>query len=77
MDCIYITVRDKQHNGISSEVEVNQVTCVCTFQVKTKTVSQCVEFYYLSKRLLDKQAKQKEEESRVRETEQQESVSDT
>ncbi|XP_053199049.1 uncharacterized protein si:dkey-19b23.10 [Scomber japonicus] len=42
--------------------------------VKTKTVSQCVEFYYLSKRLLDKQAKQKEEESRVRETEQQESA---
>ncbi|XP_074518435.1 transcriptional-regulating factor 1-like [Halichoeres trimaculatus] len=32
--------------------------------VKTKTVSQCVEFYYLSKRLQDKQKKQKEEESR-------------
>ncbi|XP_041635676.1 uncharacterized protein si:dkey-19b23.10 isoform X2 [Cheilinus undulatus] len=30
--------------------------------VRTKTTSQCVEFYYLSKKLLDKQKKQKEEE---------------
>lgn len=40
--------------------------CICVFkcapmQVRTKTVGQCVEFYYLSKRLLDKQKKQKEE----------------
>ncbi|PWA27085.1 hypothetical protein CCH79_00011642, partial [Gambusia affinis] len=32
--------------------------------VRTKTVSQCVEFYYLSKKLMDKQKKQKEEEIR-------------
>ncbi|KAM7366152.1 hypothetical protein PAMP_015617 [Pampus punctatissimus] len=42
--------------------------------VKTRTVSQCVEFYYLSKKLLDKQRKQKEQESRDGETEQQKSV---
>lgn len=42
--------------------------------VKTKTVCQCVEFYYLSKKLLDKQTKQKEEENRDGETEQQEST---
>ncbi|XP_068444181.1 transcriptional-regulating factor 1-like [Clinocottus analis] len=32
--------------------------------VRTKTVCQCVEFYYLSKKLQDKQKKQKEEENR-------------
>ncbi|XP_012732236.2 transcriptional-regulating factor 1 isoform X1 [Fundulus heteroclitus] len=32
--------------------------------VRTKTVSQCVEFYYLSKKLADMQKKQKEEEVR-------------
>ncbi|XP_017166071.1 uncharacterized protein LOC103480795 isoform X3 [Poecilia reticulata] len=32
--------------------------------VRTKTVSQCVEFYYLSKKLVDKQKKQKEVEIR-------------
>ncbi|XP_044040661.1 uncharacterized protein LOC122870499 isoform X2 [Siniperca chuatsi] len=42
--------------------------------VKTKTVCQCVEFYYLSKRLLDKQKKQKEEENRNGEMEQQKSI---
>ncbi|XP_047460947.1 uncharacterized protein LOC125019861 isoform X2 [Mugil cephalus] len=42
--------------------------------VRTKTVRQCVEFYYLSKKLLDKQKKQKEEESREGEVEQQKSV---
>ncbi|XP_040886848.1 uncharacterized protein LOC121176828 [Toxotes jaculatrix] len=41
--------------------------------VRTKTVSQCVEFYYLSKKLLDKQKKQ-EEESRDGELEGQKSV---
>ncbi|KAM6908929.1 zinc finger protein 541-like [Xenentodon cancila] len=34
--------------------------------MRTKTVSQCVEFYYLSKKLLDKQKKQKEEEYKDR-----------
>lgn len=38
--------------------------CVCVFQVRTKTVCQCVEFYYLSKKLQDKQKKQKEEDER-------------
>lgn len=33
-------------------------------QVRTKTVSQCVEFYYLTKKLVDKQKKLKEEECR-------------
>ncbi|XP_034533024.1 uncharacterized protein si:dkey-19b23.10 [Notolabrus celidotus] len=42
--------------------------------VKTKTVRQCVEFYYLSKRLLDKQKKHKEEESRDGESELQKSI---
>ncbi|XP_041842667.1 uncharacterized protein LOC121640838 isoform X2 [Melanotaenia boesemani] len=37
--------------------------------VRTKTVSQCVEFYYLSKKLVDKQKKQKEDEYRDRELE--------
>ncbi|XP_038130695.1 zinc finger protein 541-like isoform X1 [Cyprinodon tularosa] len=37
--------------------------------VRTKTVSQCVEYYYLSKRLVDKQKKQKEEEVREAEEE--------
>ncbi|XP_042079067.1 uncharacterized protein LOC102311270 isoform X1 [Haplochromis burtoni] len=32
--------------------------------VRTKTVCQCVEFYYLSKKLQDKQKKQKEEDER-------------
>ncbi|XP_071333852.1 transcriptional-regulating factor 1-like isoform X2 [Trachinotus anak] len=42
--------------------------------VSTKTVSQCIEFYYLSKKLLDKQQKQKEEESRDGELERKKSV---
>ncbi|XP_008288110.1 uncharacterized protein LOC103363227 [Stegastes partitus] len=42
--------------------------------VRTKTVSQCVEFYYLSKKLLDKQKKQKEEEGRDGALEQQKHV---
>lgn len=47
--------------------------CVC-LQVKTKTACQCVEFFYLSKRIQDKQKKQKEEESKQGEMEQQKSV---
>lgn len=35
--------------------------CVCMCQVRTKIVPQCVEFYYLNKKLHDKQEKQKEE----------------
>ncbi|XP_029382312.1 transcriptional-regulating factor 1-like isoform X2 [Echeneis naucrates] len=42
--------------------------------VSTKTVSQCVEFYYLSKKLQDKKKKQKEEEYRDGELEQQKST---
>ncbi|KAM9425310.1 uncharacterized protein KZ484_008812 isoform 2-T2 [Pholidichthys leucotaenia] len=45
--------------------------------VRTKTVRQCVEFYYLGKKLLDKQKKQKEEEEeeiRNRDLEQQKNV---
>ncbi|KAG7243287.1 hypothetical protein INR49_011740 [Caranx melampygus] len=42
--------------------------------VSTKTVSQCIEFYYLSKKHLDKLRKQKEEENRDGELEQQKSV---
>ncbi|GLD53648.1 transcriptional-regulating factor 1-like protein [Lates japonicus] len=41
--------------------------------VRTKTVGQCIEFYYLSKKLLDKQKKQKEEENRDGELELQKS----
>lgn len=32
---------------------------MCVLQVKTKSVLQCVEFFYLNKRLHDKQEKQK------------------
>nr|XP_019951039.1 PREDICTED: uncharacterized protein LOC109634787 isoform X1 [Paralichthys olivaceus] len=42
--------------------------------VKTKTVSQCIEFYYLSKKLVDKQRKQQEEENRDEELEQQKNM---
>ncbi|KAI3376514.1 hypothetical protein L3Q82_016963 [Scortum barcoo] len=42
--------------------------------VRTKTVCQCVEFYYLGKKLLDKQKKQREEEKRDGEMEQQKSI---
>lgn len=49
---------------------------MCMLQVRTKTVGQCVEFYYLSKRLLDKQKKQ-EEENRNGEMEQQKTVRNT
>ncbi|XP_051285179.1 uncharacterized protein si:dkey-19b23.10 isoform X1 [Dicentrarchus labrax] len=42
--------------------------------VKTKSTCQCVEFFYLSKRLQDKQKKQKEEEKRDAEMEQQKNV---
>lgn len=49
----------------------------CVLQVKTKTTGQCVEFYYLSKKLLDKQKKLKEQENRERELEQQKSVRNT
>ncbi|KAM8897712.1 uncharacterized protein AB9W97_008978 isoform 2-T3 [Spinachia spinachia] len=42
--------------------------------VRTKTVCQCVEFYYLSKKLQDKQVKQKEEENRNRLMEQQKNM---
>ncbi|KAF3697655.1 Transcriptional-regulating factor 1 [Channa argus] len=42
--------------------------------VRTKTTGQCVEFYYLSKKLLDKQKKMKEEEAREGALEQQKSV---
>ncbi|XP_062240258.1 uncharacterized protein LOC133950091 isoform X1 [Platichthys flesus] len=42
--------------------------------VRTKTVSQCIEFYYLSKKLVDKQRKQQEEENRDEELQQQKSV---
>lgn len=47
---------------------------MCVLQVKTKSVFQCVEFYYLSKKLLDKQTKQKEEENKEGELELQKSV---
>lgn len=47
------------------------VDCV---QVRTKTICQCVEFFYLNKKLRDKQEKQKEEENRDGETERQTSV---
>ncbi|XP_076022073.1 uncharacterized protein LOC143012689 isoform X2 [Genypterus blacodes] len=43
-------------------------------KVRTKTVCQCVEFYYLSKKLQDMQKKQKEEEDRDRRLEQQKNV---
>lgn len=50
--------------------------CVCVLQVRTKTTRQCVEFYYMSKKILDKQKKLEEEEkSRDGELEQQKSVS--
>ncbi|XP_063757269.1 transcriptional-regulating factor 1-like isoform X2 [Eleginops maclovinus] len=42
--------------------------------VRTKTVSQCVEFYYLSKKLQDKQKKQREEDIREAAMEQQKSI---
>ncbi|XP_030017504.1 transcriptional-regulating factor 1-like [Sphaeramia orbicularis] len=42
--------------------------------VKTKTVRQCVEFYYLSKKLQDKQKKLKEEENRNTEVTEQKRV---
>ncbi|KAL6118704.1 uncharacterized protein ACO6RY_03442 [Pungitius sinensis] len=42
--------------------------------VRTKTVCQCVEFYYLSKKLQDKQVKQKEEENRDRLMEQEKNM---
>ncbi|XP_076581255.1 uncharacterized protein LOC143317159 [Chaetodon auriga] len=45
--------------------------------VRTKTVCQCVEFFYLSKKLQDKQKKQKEEESRHGATEEQKSTTPT
>ncbi|KAE8279009.1 Zinc finger protein 541 [Larimichthys crocea] len=45
--------------------------------VKTKTACQCVEFFYLSKRIQDKQKKQKEEESKQGEMEQQKSITPT
>ncbi|XP_035480071.2 uncharacterized protein LOC118300098 isoform X2 [Scophthalmus maximus] len=38
--------------------------------VRTKSVSQCIELYFLSKKLMDKQKKQKEEEKRDGELEQ-------
>lgn len=34
---------------------------MCMLQVRTKTAQQCVEFFYLSKKLHDKQEKQKQE----------------
>ncbi|XP_075943027.1 uncharacterized protein LOC142945972 isoform X1 [Anarhichas minor] len=42
--------------------------------VKTKTACQCVEFYYLSKKLQDKQKKQREEENREALMEQQKNM---
>ncbi|XP_070849907.1 uncharacterized protein [Chaetodon trifascialis] len=45
--------------------------------VRTKTVCQCVEFFYLSKKLQDKQKKQKEEESRHGEMEEQKNTTPT
>ncbi|XP_073331231.1 uncharacterized protein [Pagrus major] len=45
--------------------------------VRTKTVGQCVEFFYLSKKLQDKQKKQKEEENRDGEMQQQKNVTPT
>uniref|UniRef100_UPI0037E98888 uncharacterized protein n=1 Tax=Semicossyphus pulcher TaxID=241346 RepID=UPI0037E98888 len=52
----------------------DMMVVICGQTVRTKTVSQCVEFYYLSKKLQDKQKKQKEEESRDVEMEQQKSI---
>lgn len=49
--------------------------CVCMCQVRTKIVPQCVEFYYLNKKLHDKREKQKEEENRHCDLEQQTNVS--
>lgn len=34
---------------------------MCLLQVRTKTVQQCVEFFFLDKKLLEKQEKQKQE----------------
>lgn len=52
--------------------------CVClcarVFQVRSKSTRQCVEFYYLSKKILDKQKKLEEHENRDGELEQQKSV---
>lgn len=49
--------------------------CMCAHQVRTKTVPQCVEYYYLSKKLHDKQEKEKEQERQECELEQQTRVS--
>ncbi|XP_071750357.2 uncharacterized protein LOC139907758 [Centroberyx gerrardi] len=54
---------DSERNLFSAAL----VTCGKDFSliqkmVRTKTVCQCVEFYYLSKKLLDKQKKQRKEE---------------
>ncbi|KAG8006234.1 hypothetical protein GBF38_005453, partial [Nibea albiflora] len=52
--------------------------CRTDSRVKTKTACQCVEFFYLSKRIQDKQKKQKEEEeSKLGEMEQQKSITPT
>ncbi|XP_041821635.1 uncharacterized protein LOC121626945 isoform X2 [Chelmon rostratus] len=45
--------------------------------VRTKTVCQCVEFFYLTKKLQDKQKKQKEEENRNGQMEEQKSTTPT
>ena len=50
---------------------------VFVLQVRTKTLSQCVELYYLSKKLQDKQKKQREEEIREAVMEQQKNVRNT
>lgn len=47
---------------------------MCVLQVRTKTARQCVEFYYMSKKILDKQKKLEEEENRDGEQEQQKNV---
>lgn len=51
------------------------LVCTCAHQVRTKTVPQCVEYYYLSKKLHDKQEKEKEQERQECELEQQTRVS--
>ncbi|KAM4536572.1 uncharacterized protein PAE49_021113 isoform 1-T2 [Odontesthes bonariensis] len=61
--CDFWTDTEKNLFGVALETHGKDFSFI-EKTVRTKTVTQCVEFYYLSKKLVDKQKKQKADECR-------------
>lgn len=56
-----IVVQTSAHKWKIKKNWIFKCVCVLNLQVRTKTAQQCVEFFYLDKKLHEKQEKQKQE----------------